>query len=226
MHLNLFDQFKCPEILFIPTFTLALLISPLFLRNKTNLLENRSTALLSWALKLTSKNFMSQLSTAGQKWTNLLTGLFLLILSSNLLGLLPYTFSTTSQLSTNMALAFPLWLGTVLVGAFSKPNISIAHLLPEGAPMTLAPMLILIESVSLLIRPIALGVRLTANITAGHLLIHMISSSTMELINSLTPLSSITLALLITLTFLEIAVACIQAYVFTLLLSLYLEENT
>uniref|UniRef100_A0A7N5PA21 ATP synthase F(0) complex subunit a n=1 Tax=Ailuropoda melanoleuca TaxID=9646 RepID=A0A7N5PA21_AILME len=86
--------------------------------------------------------------------------------------------------------------------------------------------LILIETVSLLIRPIALGVRLTANITAGHLLIHMISSTTIELMNTSIIIPSFTLILLLALTILEIAVACIQAYVFTLLLSLYLEENT
>nr|ASX98133.1 ATPase 6 [Xerotyphlops vermicularis] len=226
MHLNLFDQFKCPEVLFLPTFIPAMMMVIFLLRSNKNLLKNRVTILNSWAMKMTTKNFMSQLSPMGQKWTNLLMALFTLILLSNLLSLLPYTFSTTSQLSMNMALAIPLWLGTVLLGLATKPNLATAHLLPEGSPPILSPMLILIETTSLLIRPVALGVRLTANITAGHLLIHMISSTTVEIMNTSPTLSLITMMLLLALTILEMAVACIQAYVFTLLLSLYLEENT
>nr|ASX98138.1 ATPase 6 [Xerotyphlops socotranus] len=226
MHLNLFDQFKSPEVFFIPTFIPSMLIIVLFLRNKKNLIKNRSSALNSWMTKTATKTLMSQLSSEGQKWTNLLTALFILILMSNLMSLLPYTFSTTSQLSMNMALAIPLWLGTVLLGLITKPNLATAHLLPEGSPPILSPMLILIETISLFIRPVALGVRLTANITAGHLLIHMISSTATELINLSTTASLITIMILLALTLLEMAVACIQAYVFTLLLSLYLEENT
>uniref|UniRef100_A0A7N5JUM4 ATP synthase F(0) complex subunit a n=1 Tax=Ailuropoda melanoleuca TaxID=9646 RepID=A0A7N5JUM4_AILME len=86
--------------------------------------------------------------------------------------------------------------------------------------------IIIIETVSLLIRPIALGVRLTANITAGHLLITIISSAALSFINTINTISIIIIALLILLTLLEVAVACIQAYVFVLLVTLYLQENT
>uniref|UniRef100_A0A7N5KH08 ATP synthase F(0) complex subunit a n=1 Tax=Ailuropoda melanoleuca TaxID=9646 RepID=A0A7N5KH08_AILME len=86
--------------------------------------------------------------------------------------------------------------------------------------------IIIIETVSLFIRPIALGVRLTANITAGHLLITIISSAVLNLINIYNTLSLLLTILLILLTLLEIAVACIQAYVFVLLVTLYLQENT
>lgn len=86
-------------------------------------------------------------------------------------------------------------------------------------------MLVIIETASLLIRPIALGVRLTANLTAGHLLIQLTSTAVLALINSITLTASITLITLILLTCLEIAVALIQAYVFVLLLTLYLQEN-
>nr|YP_001974662.1 ATP synthase F0 subunit 6 [Amerotyphlops reticulatus]ACD85891.1 ATP synthase F0 subunit 6 [Amerotyphlops reticulatus] len=226
MHLNMFDQFKCPEVFFIPTLIPTMMMIILLFRNTAVLMGGRTSTLLSWITKQITKNLMSQLSPMGQKWTNLLMALLMFILLSNLMGLLPYTFFTTSQLSMNMAMALPLWLGTVVLGFFSKPNSATAHFLPEGSPAPLSPMLILIETVSLLIRPVALGVRLTANITAGHLLIHMVSHTTMELLDTKTILPCMTVTLLLALTFLEIAVACIQAYVFTLLLSLYLEENT
>lgn len=111
----------------------------------------------------------------------------------------------------------------MLVGLRNQPTTSLAHLLPTGTPIPLIPILIIIETISLLIRPIALGVRLTANLTAGHLLITLISTTALSLTP---PLAAITAVLLLLLTALEIAVALIQAYVFTLLLSLYLQENT
>lgn len=93
-------------------------------------------------------------------------------------------------------------------------------------PLPLIPMLAIIETVSLFIQPIALAVRLTANITAGHLLIHLIGGATLALISISTSITLITFIILVLLTILEFAVALIQAYVFTLLVSLYLHNNT
>uniref|UniRef100_A0A8C5YQA5 ATP synthase F(0) complex subunit a n=1 Tax=Marmota marmota marmota TaxID=9994 RepID=A0A8C5YQA5_MARMA len=86
--------------------------------------------------------------------------------------------------------------------------------------------LIIIETISLFIQPIALAVRLTANITAGHLLIHLIGEATLVLISISPPAAILTFIILVLLTMLEFAVALIQAYVFTLLVSLYLHDNT
>uniref|UniRef100_A0A8C5RXD8 ATP synthase F(0) complex subunit a n=1 Tax=Laticauda laticaudata TaxID=8630 RepID=A0A8C5RXD8_LATLA len=155
---------------------------------------------------------------------NFITSLLLFILISNLISLLPYTFATTSQLSINMALAVPL--ATVITGIIKKPSNTLAHLLSEGSPTPLIPFIILIETISLFIHPLALGVRLTANITAGHLLITIISSASFNLINTHITLSILSSTLLFILTLLELAVACIQAYVFVLLIILYLQENT
>ena len=83
-----------------------------------------------------------------------------------------------------------------------------------------------IETISLLIRPVALGVRLTANLTAGHLLIGLISATSYTLLASMPVTALLTTVLLALLTLLEVAVALIQAYVFVLLLTLYLQENT
>lgn len=87
-------------------------------------------------------------------------------------------------------------------------------------------MLVIIETISLFIQPVALAVRLTANITAGHLLIHLIGGATLVLININPVTALITFIILILLTILELAVALIQAYIFTLLVSLYLHDNT
>lgn len=112
------------------------------------------------------------------------------------------------------------------MGLQNDPVSAVAHLVPEGAPAPLIPLLIIIETISLLIRPIALAVRLMANLTAGHLLLQLSATATLALLKTFPPLALITASLLALLTILELAVAVIQAYVFTLLVSLYLQENT
>ena len=107
----------------------------------------------------------------------------------------------------------------------NQPTHALGHLLPEGTPTLLIPILIVIETISLFIRPIALGVRLTANLTAGHLLIQLIATAAFQLLPLIPVVALTTTVLLFLLTLLEVAVAMIQAYVFVLLLSLYLQEN-
>nr|AND82700.1 ATPase subunit 6 [Crotalus cerberus] len=226
MNMNMFEQFLSPELLLIPTFPLSILMPCILIHHKPKLLGNRIATATVKLLKMFLFNMMSQLTPKGQKWSPLLAGLILMLLLSNLLSLLPYTFTPTSQLSTNMALALPLWLATIIMGMKDKFSATLAHLLPEGSPTPLIPFMILIETASQLMRPIALGVRLTANITAGHLLMTMVSSTTISLINTYTFISPLTLTLLLLLTLLELAVACIQAYVFVLLTILYLQENS
>nr|YP_010481334.1 ATP synthase F0 subunit 6 [Emydocephalus ijimae]QHD48173.1 ATP synthase F0 subunit 6 [Emydocephalus ijimae]BDB03954.1 ATPase subunit 6 [Emydocephalus ijimae] len=226
MNMNMFEQFASPELFHTPTIILSIMVPTLLIHNKPKLLKNRMTTAMLYLLKTILLNMANHLTLSGQKWCRILTSLLLFILVSNLLGLMPYTLTTTSQLSMNMALAIPLWAATVITGMMKKPTASLAHMLPEGSPTPLIPFMILIETISLIMRPLALGVRLTANITAGHLLITMISSATLATINMHITLSILPMTLLLMLTLLELAVACIQAYVFVLLIILYLQENT
>nr|QBH75495.1 ATP synthase F0 subunit 6 [Turnix velox] len=226
MNLSFFDQFMSPNLLGIPLILIALLFPALLIPTPSNRwIPNRISSLQLWFLHLITKQLMIPLNKTGHKWAIILASLMTLLLTINLLGLLPYTFTPTTQLSMNMALAFPLWLATLLTGLRNQPSISLGHLLPEGTPTPLIPALIMIETTSLLIRPLALGVRLTANLTAGHLLIQLISTATTSLLPILPAVSALTLLILFMLTILEVAVAMIQAYVFVLLLSLYLQEN-
>nr|ATD83118.1 ATPase subunit 6 [Picumnus exilis] len=226
MNLSFFDQFTSPCLLGIPLIALATLFPTLLLPNPGNRwITNRLSTLQLWCTNLITKQLMTPLNKNGHKWAMILTSLMILLLSINLLGLLPYTFTPTTQLSMNLALAFPLWLATLLTGLRNQPSTSLGHLLPEGTPTLLIPALILIETTSLLIRPLALGVRLTANLTAGHLLIQLISTATTALLSIMPAISILTSIILLLLTILEVAVAMIQAYVFVLLLSLYLQEN-
>nr|AAX93979.1 ATP synthase F0 subunit 6 [Tringa brevipes] len=226
MNLSFFDQFTSPCLLGIPLILLSMLFPALLLPTPDNRwVTNRFSTLQLWLSHLITKQLMTPLNKEGHKWALILTSLMMFLLLINLLGLLPYTFTPTTQLSMNMALAFPLWLATLLTGLRNQPSASLGHLLPEGTPTPLIPALIMIETTSLLIRPLALGVRLTANLTAGHLLIQLISTATTALLPLIPAVSMLTASILLLLTLLEVAVAMIQAYVFVLLLSLYLQEN-
>nr|YP_010485136.1 ATP synthase F0 subunit 6 [Hemidactylus mandebensis]UVW80917.1 ATP synthase F0 subunit 6 [Hemidactylus mandebensis] len=226
MTLSLFDQFLAPQLLGLSLMTIALAAPLMVLTAPARPITNRLAALQTNAITLITKQLMTPLNPRGHTWSLPITTVMAYLLIINLIGLIPYTFTPTTQLALNMALAVPLWLMTVLLGLRTQPTNSLAHMLPLGTPTPLVPALILIETVSLFIRPLALGVRLTANLTAGHLLMTLVSSTTLALLTMMPTLATLTATLLLLLTGLEIAVAVIQAYVFTLLLSLYLQDNT
>nr|QGZ08752.1 ATP synthase F0 subunit 6 [Chaenophryne sp. CLS4E]WNH24140.1 ATP synthase F0 subunit 6 [Chaenophryne longiceps] len=223
---NSFDQFMSPCLLGIPLMALALSLPLLlFPTPSSRWLNNRLLTVQNWFINRFTQQILLPLTRGGHKWALLLTSLMLYLLTLNTLGLLPYTFTPTTQLSLNLGLAVPLWLATIIIGLRNQPTIALGHLLPEGTPTLLIPVLIIIETISLFIRPLALGVRLTANLTAGHLLIQLTTTAAFILLPLMPTVAILTSILMLFLTLLEIAVAMIQAYVFVLLLSLYLQEN-
>nr|YP_003457274.1 ATP synthase F0 subunit 6 [Holothuria forskali]CBH40183.1 ATPase subunit 6 [Holothuria forskali] len=157
-------------------------------------------------------------------WTAVLTTIFFIILSINLIGLFPYAFTISSHVSFTYSLAIPLWMSVNILGFFLAFNSRLSHLVPQGTPSVLIPAMVWIETLSLFAQPIALGLRLAANLTAGHLLLFLLSTATWVLSSS-PALSFLTLIILILLFILEVSVACIQAYVFTSLAHFYLDQN-
>nr|YP_009184223.1 ATP synthase F0 subunit 6 [Bradypus pygmaeus]ALF62849.1 ATP synthase F0 subunit 6 [Bradypus variegatus]ALO62193.1 ATP synthase F0 subunit 6 [Bradypus pygmaeus]ATP84981.1 ATP synthase F0 subunit 6 [Bradypus pygmaeus] len=226
MNENLFTSFITPTMMGIPVVLLILALPTLLFPSPNRLINNRVISMQQWSTNLILKQMMATHSPKGQTWSLMLISLIIFIGATNLLSLLPHSFAPTTQLSMNLGMAIPLWAGTVAVGLRHKTKTSLAHLLPQGTPTPLIPMLVIIETISLLIQPVALAVRLTANITAGHMLMHSAGSTTLTLMSISPMAASISFTILILLTTLEFAVALIQAYVFTLLISLYLHDNT
>lgn len=149
--------------------------------------------------------------------------LFILIVFNNFFGLFPYIFTRTRHLVLTLRLAAPIWLSFILFGWINHRKYIFAHLVPQSTPVALIPFIVLIESIRNVIRPGTLAVRLSANIIAGHLLITLLGNQTAEA-------TSITLIILlliqVVLLILESAVAIIQAYVFSILSTLYSSEIT
>lgn len=147
--------------------------------------------------------------------------LFIYIAITNFLGLFPYVFTTSSHLVFTISLALPLWTGYTLIGWYKNPRRLLAHLVPLGTPLPLIPFIVIIELIRNIIRPLTLSVRLAANIIAGHLLMTLLGSM---LLKTAPMFVTIILIGLVLLAVLETAVALIQAYVFSALRTLYVDE--
>nr|YP_010022710.1 ATP synthase F0 subunit 6 [Sarcophaga plotnikovi]QOP39558.1 ATP synthase F0 subunit 6 [Sarcophaga plotnikovi] len=165
------------------------------------------------------KTLLGPLAANGS--TLLFVSLFSMILFNNFMGLFPYIFTSTSHLTLTLTLALPLWLSFMLFGWINNTQHMFAHLVPQGTPAVLMPFMVCIETISNIIRPGTLAVRLTANMIAGHLLLTLLG-------NTGPSMSSILLSILIitqiALLMLESAVAMIQSYVFAVLSTLYSSE--
>lgn len=148
--------------------------------------------------------------------------LFILIIINNFLGLFPYIFTSSRHLRFCLSLSLTIWISIILFRILNYINDFFSHLTPQGTPFILIPFIVIIESIRLIIRPFTLAIRLTANIIAGHLLLSLLGSSG-QLINNFLILIIILISQLI-LLILEISVSVIQAYVFSILSTLYRRE--
>nr|YP_010028478.1 ATP synthase F0 subunit 6 [Laevistrombus canarium]QOS48847.1 ATP synthase F0 subunit 6 [Laevistrombus canarium] len=157
---------------------------------------------------------------------NVISGLFLFLIVMNLSGLIPYVFSPTSHLAVSLSLGLPLWLSLIISAIFFNPSSVVAGLLPMGAPAPLNPFLVIIETVSIMVRPITLSVRLTANMSAGHIVLTLIGN---YLTASFFLSSMFSMLLLVMIqvfyTIFEFGISVIQAYIFCLLITLYSDEH-
>nr|YP_010838237.1 ATP synthase F0 subunit 6 [Clavisyllis tenjini]WGF21046.1 ATP synthase F0 subunit 6 [Clavisyllis tenjini] len=154
--------------------------------------------------------------------------LFIILISINLTGMIPYMFSSSSHLILLLSLGLPLWL-TLLISSFLfNPSTFTASLLPGGAPDWLNPFLVIVESISIIARPITLSFRLAANMTAGHLILSLMGSYLISLLlNSSFSFSSfISLGLGMGYILFEIGICLIQSYIFCLLLTLYSDDHS
>ena len=158
--------------------------------------------------------------SGGKKFFPFIFSLFIFTLFGNILGMLPYGYTFTSQIAVTFFMAMVVFLGVTLIGLFKHGLHFFSLFFPHGAPLFTAPILIPIELVSYLSRPISLSVRLFANMTVGHVLLKVLAGFVVALgIFGVVPL-----VVLIAITALELLVALLQAYIFTILCCIYLND--
>jgi F-type H+-transporting ATPase subunit a len=164
----------------------------------------------------------------GQIYFPFIYTLFIFILINNLIGMIPYSFASTSHFILTFALSFTVVLGATILG-FQKHGLEFFSLLvPAGCPLGLLPLLVLIEFISYLARNISLGLRLAANILSGHMLLNILAGFTYNIMTSgfiLFFIGLIPLAFIIAFSGLELGIAFIQAQVFVVLTSSYVKDG-
>nr|ARH54950.1 ATP synthase F0 subunit 6 [Coleoptera sp. 4 AH-2016] len=218
---NLFSSFDPSTMIFslnwMSSLLMLLIVPPLywFIPSRLNMLWIKLMLMLHKEFKILIKNKNFNGSTI------FFFSLFLFIMLNNFMGLFPYIFTCSSHLNFTLSLSLPLWLSFFIYGWLKNTTHMFAHLVPQGAPNILLPFLVIIETISNIIRPGTLAIRLTANMIAGHLLITLMSNSGSNL--DLFMLN-ILIILQILLLILESAVAIIQSYVFSILSTLYSSE--
>jgi F-type H+-transporting ATPase subunit a len=172
---------------------------------------------------------VSQLNpTKGQIYFPFIYSLFIFILANNLIGLVPYSFASTSHFILTFSMSFTVVLGATFLG-FQKHGLKFFSLfVPSGCPLALLPLLVLIEFISYLSRNVSLGLRLAANILSGHMLLSILSGFTYNIMTSgivFFFLGLIPLAFIIAFSGLELAIAFIQAQVFVVLTCSYVKDG-
>jgi F-type H+-transporting ATPase subunit a len=191
------------------------------------LVPSRWQSLVELVYQFVSSLVEEQIGKEGRKYFPLILTTFLFLVSANLIGMIPYSFTATSHLVVTFGLSVTLFIGITIVG-FQKHGLHFfSFLLPKGAPLILAPLLVVLELVSYSFRAVSLGVRLFANMMAGHTLVKIIASFAWSMLafgGILAVASVIPVAIVFALTGLEIGVALLQAYVFTILICIYLND--
>lgn len=188
---------------------------------KKSLVPNKMQLIAEMAFEFVSKMISETAGKDARPYFPFILSLFLFVLVANLLGMLPYSFTVTSHIIVTFALAFFIFIGVTVVG-FAKHGISYFKLfVPSGVPIFLLPLIIVIEVISYLSRPVSLSVRLFANMMAGHTMLKVFGGFVVSLgiLGGWLPLG-----FAVALTGLELLVAFIQAYVFAILTCIYLND--
>nr|CAD67993.1 ATP synthase A chain subunit 6 [Periphyllus bulgaricus] len=217
MMMNLFNIFDPTtlilnlELNWISTMMIIILM-PNFLW----IMPNRINWILTKINKMLNKEMMMLYKSKNFKAPSFMfISLFMFIFLNNFFSLFPYIFSSSSHMIFSMTLAMPFWLFYIILSMCKNTKNMIAHLIPLNTPIYLAPLMTIIETMSIFIRPLSLSIRLTANLIAGHLLMTLLNFNSLMMI---------ILIIQMFMMMFEMCVALIQSYVFSILSSLYSSE--
>ena len=193
--------------------------------SRSALVSGRLQLMGEMAYKFIADMIQENIGNEGMRYFPFIFSLFMFILFCNMLGMLPYSFTVTSHIIVTFALAATVFMLVTMVG-FARHGAGFLKLfVPSGIPAILVPLLVVIELISYLTRPVSLSVRLFGNMMAGHTMLKIFGGFVIGLSSAgLAPLAIAPFALMVALTGLELLIAGLQAYVFTILTCIYLNE--
>lgn len=188
---------------------------------KRALIPSRWQSMAELTYELVANTIKDNVGSEGRHYFPFIFSIFVFVLFCNLSGMLPYSFTVTSHIAITFALAMLIFFGVTLIAILKHGTKFFGFFLPHGTPWWMAPLMIFIELFAYLARPISLSIRLAANMMAGHTMLKVIAGFVVGLGWSL---GWAPIMLLVVLTGFEIFVAVLQAYIFTVLTCVYLND--
>jgi F-type H+-transporting ATPase subunit a len=209
---------------FMVTTVAAITLFMLLGSSRGALVPGRLQSMVEMSYEAIAGMLRDTVGAGGKQYFPFVFSLFMFVLIANLSGMIPYTFTVTSHIVVTFALAAVVFLGVTAIG-FAKHGLGYLKLFaPSGVPLPVLFLLVPIEIISYLMRPISLSVRLFANMMAGHVMLKVFAGFVVSLGAILIPLGIFPLAFMVALTGLEVLVAVLQAYIFTILTCIYLND--
>jgi len=202
---------------------LAVVVSTLFLTSamsKRALIPGRFQSLAEMLFEFVASTVRDNAGSGSQKYFPVIFTVFMFVICGNILGMTPYSFTYTSHIIVTLGLAATLFVGITIIGFARHGAGYLRMFFPHGAPIAAAPILVPIELFSYLSRPLSLSIRLAANMTVGHIMLKVLAGFIVSLgIFGILPFASV-----VGVTVLEFGIACLQAYIFTVLSCIYLHD--
>jgi len=229
LHLELFGydiSFSNSALFMILTVLLSTIFLTFAMRGR-RMVPGRMQASAEMMYEFISDMVSSNVGNAGRPYFPFIFTLFVFLLFGNMLGLIPYSYTFTSQIVVTFVLAAFIFIGVTLIAIFKHGFHFLSFFVPPGAPKVLIPFLIVIEVVSYFVRPVSLSVRLFANMLAGHTMLKVFAGLAVMITGAggvYAPGAILPFLALVGLTGLEVLVAALQAYVFTMLTCMYLND--
>jgi F-type H+-transporting ATPase subunit a len=220
MHIGHYDVSFNNSAVFMVGIVLLLSFFMIGGMSRATLVPGRWQLMVESAYEFVANMINDTAGAEGRKYFPFIFTLFMFILFSNLIGIIPYTFTVTSHIIVTFAFAAIVFLGVTLIGFAKHGTHFLKFFVPSGVPVVMLPLLVVIEVISYLTRPVSLSVRLFANMMAGHTMLKVFGG----FVVSLGLFGILPLTFIVALTGLEIVVAMLQAYVFAVLTCIYLND--
>ncbi|MFQ5774472.1 MAG: F0F1 ATP synthase subunit A [Kiloniellaceae bacterium] len=202
---------------------IAIVLASAFLMLSTRrnaLVPGRWQSLAELSYEFIANMIRDNVGKEGRKYFPFIFTLFMFVFFGNLLGMVPYSFTFTSHIIVTFAMAAAVFVGVTVIGFMKHGLHFLSFLMPSGVPIYMAPLIVPIEVLSYFTRPVSLSLRLFANMTAGHTMLKVFAG----FVAALGVFGIVPLALVAALTGLELIIAFLQAYVFTILTCVYLND--